>query len=620
MKNLKKDSLLFAFIVFTYFIGRLALLILFNSNGDIPTLEWYFTSLRFDIMTAAYFVLPTFVLSVIGLFLGLSFAKIKSCYAIFALFVSIILAIVNVCFFYEYKSQFNYWIFGIFFDDFRAIVAFIWKAYPVVWILIGWLVALFLLSKAVFALFRKIDSREASDISLVWKIVVTLLAIFALVVCARGVKISGRPLQLRDIAVSPSEFLNNLIPSSAYCIKSEMEKFFASMFADGLKLFKAKKRDVPHFVNEVFGGKSGDLSVALKRTARGTPLKKTPSRIFFIVGEGHSAWPTYERFTNLNIMPNTREFYKTSLFCKQALASGGGTMATISSLISGIPFTGVDVRGIFMHNTDCSIAVTLERLGYSSTFFYAGQSSWLQLGDFARFNGFDNVEGGEEMGDLFGSVEWGIRDKDMFNFILSRDIPEKSFNMILTVSNHPPFDVDLRAEGCSADLKTKDDVKMYHMWYADKEIGRFAHEIFKKYPDSLIVVTGDHAARTFPDSIKMSTAEVSCVPIIFMGKALEDAGLAGKEVLEAQHLDIIPTLVELLAPKGFEYKAWGAPLVGDAPRERIPMTPFLCMLSGEVIPLNSAKCPISIREFARKYFALSYYMSMMDNTSVKKQN
>lgn len=123
-------------------------------------------------------------------------------------------------------------------------------------------------------------------------------------------------------------------------------------------------------------------------------------------------------------MPHTRSLYGKSLFCPAALSSGGGTMASVSSLISGIPYTGLDVRGVYRANADCAAAAVLKRLGYSSTFFYAGQSTWMQLGEFAKFNGFDRIVGGESMGDLYGTVEWGIRDKDMFDCIIGRDIPE----------------------------------------------------------------------------------------------------------------------------------------------------------------------------------------------------
>ena len=68
MKNLAKDALLFAFLVCVYFAGRLSLLLMFNPNCEVPSAEWYLMSLRFDAMTAAFITLPTFALTVAGLF------------------------------------------------------------------------------------------------------------------------------------------------------------------------------------------------------------------------------------------------------------------------------------------------------------------------------------------------------------------------------------------------------------------------------------------------------------------------------------------------------------------------------------------------------------------------
>lgn len=185
----------------------------------------------------------------------------------------------------------------------------------------------------------------------------------------------------------------------------------------------------------------------------------------------------------------------------------------------------------------------LKRLGYTSTFFYAGQTSWMQIGDFAKFNGFDNAVGGDSMGGHYSEAEWGVRDAELVDFLLKTDFPPYSFNMVLSVSNHPPYDIDLKAEGCPRELKNDDEVRMYHMWYADREIGRFVRAITEKYPDSLVIITGDHPSRNFPPDA--SYAEKSAVPVIFTGKAVADAGLANRECSSAQHLDIIPTLVEL---------------------------------------------------------------------------
>ena len=83
----------------------------------------------------------------------------------------------------------------------------------------------------------------------------------------------------------------------------------------------------------------------------------------------------------------------------------------------------------------------------------------------------------------------------------------------------------------------------------------------------------------------------------------------GSEMCIRDSLDIIPTMVEMLAPKGFKYRAWGHNLL-ESPRRLPPMNPFCAQTGGGIKPFNSAECPDSLKELARKYFALSYCYSM----------
>lgn len=601
MKNLAKDAVLFATLLAVYFAGRLALLAGFNANGATPSPDWFGMSLRFDTMTAAYIILPTFALTLLGLAAGKRdfAAKTKVRYAALATVVSALIAVINVCFFREYKSQFNYWVFGILFDDRHAILASIWKAYPVLTIFFGTigvsLGALFGFGK-IFTLIDK------SKIETGWKtnIAATAFALCIIVPAMRGWRADG--LRMRDVAVERSDFLNALIPSSAYCLQNEISRFAKSALAVGLSEFNATEADIPAFLREIFGAENFDA--ALCRRAKGSPLKSLPKRIFLFVGESHSAWPTYDKFSEYAIMPETRALYGKSLFCQRALSSGGGTMASLSSLISGIPYTGLDVRGIRPSRNDCAPAAILKRLGYTSTFFSAGTTSWMQIGDFAKFNGFDNAVGGDSMGGHYSEAEWGVCDAELVDFLLKTDFPPYSFNMFLSVSNHPPYDIDLKAEGCPRELKNDDEVRMYHMWYADREIGRFVRAITEKYPDSLVIITGDHPSRNFPPNA--SYAEKSAVPVIFTGKAIADAGLANREYKVAQHLDIIPTLVELLAPKGFEYKAWTFPLGG---RKTPAVNPLCAETDADIFALDSPQCPRKLANYTRKYLALAYYFA-----------
>lgn len=615
MKNLTRDLYLFIAIFFVYFLGRIAILQIFPNSDAEPTFEWLALCWRFDMMTSAYFLLPSAILTMLGFAFNRDFKLLKKIYVNLAIIVSAIIAVINICFFHEYNSQFNYWIFGIFVDDFSAIVESIRQDYPVLLITFALLIIAYIISKITSFVFKKTE--RISNISSKIKAgIISILYVVVLVLALRGGSFHGRPLQLRDTAITPSAYLNNLAPTSAFCIKTEVSKFFKSSSMSALRLFGVKEKDIPNISKKIFNSDEKNLDKILTSRAIGAKFTKKPSRIFLIIGESNSAYPLNFNLPNLDLLPQQKELTKKALYCRKALPSGFGTMITVSSIISGIPATKLSVSGVFKQTTDYSFARHMKELGYKSTFWYAGQSTWLQLGDFAKFNKFDNVVGGESMGNLYGSVEWGLRDKDMFNFIAKSDIPENSFNMILTVSNHPPYDVDLKAEGCPARIKTDFENKLWHHWYSDKCIADFIKNVSAKYPDALFIITGDHPSRQIPKEIESNSIAMSCIPIIFVGEQVKSLK---REIPEMIHLDIMPTLIDMIAPKGYEYKSWGTSAF--AKKRKLPiMNTHAIIIDGKVMLIDSSECPKEYRTLQEMYMALAHYRSISDGdfSDIKK--
>ncbi len=606
---------MFIAIFFVYFLGRIAILQIFPNSDAEPTFEWLALCWRFDMMTSAYFLLPSAILTMLGFAFNRDFELLKKIYVNLAIIVSAIIAVINICFFHEYNSQFNYWIFGIFVDDFSAIVESIRQDYPVLLITFALLIIAYIISKITSFVFKKTE-RISNISSKVKAGIISILYVVVLVLALRGGSFHGRPLQLRDTAITPSAYLNNLAPTSAFCIKTEVSKFFKSSSMSALRLFGVKEKDIPNISKKIFNSDEKNLDKILTSRAIGAKFTKKPSRIFLIIGESNSAYPLNFNLPNLDLLPQQKELTKKALYCKKALPSGFGTMITVSSIISGIPATKLSVSGVFKQTTDYSFARHMKELGYKSTFWYAGQSTWLQLGDFAKFNKFDNVVGGESMGNLYGSVEWGLRDKDMFNFIAKSDIPENSFNMILTVSNHPPYDVDLKAEGCPARIKTDFENKLWHHWYSDKCIADFIKNVSAKYPDALFIITGDHPSRQIPKEIESNSVAMSCIPIIFVGEQVKSLK---REIPEMIHLDIMPTLIDMIAPKGYEYKSWGTSAF--AKKRKLPiMNTHAIIIDGKVMLIDSSECPKEYRTLQEMYMALAHYRSISDGdfSDIKK--
>ena len=140
---------------------------------------------------------------------------------------------------------------------------------------------------------------------------------------------------------------------------------------------------------------------------------------------------------------------------------------------------------------------------------------------------------------------------------------EDTFYFILTTSNHPPFAFDVDSKGfprdrvaekrgpsIPKDKKTLD--QLGHIWYADDVMGKFIKAAEAYDPSTLFVVTGDHAER-FNFSNDVSLWEKSGIPCFFYGAGIP-TDLFAKDAA-GSHLQIAPTLAELILPQGETYES-----------------------------------------------------------------
>ncbi len=100
------------------------------------------------------------------------------------------------------------------------------------------------------------------------------------------------------------------------------------------------------------------------------------------------------------------------------------------------------------------------------------------------------------------------------------------------------------------------------MWYSDREMPTFIRATEQRLPQSLFAISGDHFARKFINAMPNSFEKTS-VPLVLYGPEV----LHGKSfpaMAAGSHIDIGPTLIELAAPTGFEYHAFGRDLLNPA--------------------------------------------------------
>lgn len=92
--------------------------------------------------------------------------------------------------------------------------------------------------------------------------------------------------------------------------------------------------------------------------------------------------------------------------------------------------------------------------------------------------------------------------------------------------------------------------------YADDALIHFLREMREVYPDSLFIVTGDHAAGVLPYGKgpvgeEPAIREQVLTTFAMSHPELTQDMLAGNTI--GSHMNILPTIFELIAPKGWTY-------------------------------------------------------------------
>ena len=312
-----------------------------------------------------------------------------------------------------------------------------------------------------------------------------------------------------------------------------------------------------------------------RRTAGGARIKK-PSHVFFLLGESHAQAPFDELYRKLHLMEGSEKLRKDghSVFLQNFLPAGMISQPALVSLLTGIYDADMELnenKDFWYGNVPTSLPLQMKRLGYRAEFWYGGGLNWGSLEHFVPAIGFDACYGGTEICPKDAPRTWlGIYDhvflEEAARRIEAEDVP--SFHFLYTTSNHGPYHMPYEEYGFSIeklmpelpqakgwDEKTRR--KMAGIWYADQCLVKFIARMKVRFPDSLFVVTGDHSMGAIPfeyDVVPRSEPnlrEEVLTSFAMYHRELTQDMLAGNAI--GCHMNILPTLMELIAPKDFAY-------------------------------------------------------------------
>ncbi|MFC1537994.1 LTA synthase family protein [Candidatus Latescibacterota bacterium] len=596
-KQIQKDFKLWLFCLVFLGLFRVIFIISFRSKMDTSSglneiIIAMLNGMRPDMMVAGYYVLIPFLMSVACGFVNIETIaeRVRSIFGVLFLVISSLLLVISYGFFREFDDLFNEFLFEFIYDDTTAIIKTIGSEYHLVlnFTVISvsmfsgiWLLRQFL--RKQFILGIKIANHIVSARR---KIFVTIVIIAGLVFSIRG-SLGSRPFKRSDAGITKDEFLNKSVINPYAALRFAIIEHNKITTDGGLLVF-LPNGDVKKAAQFVFGGNESHDSIDnyLQSFARG-PKKLPPRHIFIIVGESYDSWPLLDKYKSLGLMENLKHLAENGLFVNNFLPGSGGTMASHATIITGLPDAGVNTNYQITAKKPYPSALgeTFKRLGYKTRFFYGGYATWQRVGDFTRAQGFDEIYHAAHISKWSSANEWGADDEYLFRFIeetVTDHTP--SLNLVLTTTYHPPYDVDLESRGFPL-KKIPEDIVPYwdettnlrilgHLWYSDKCIGDFVKTMENKVEHPLFLITGDHFGRKFINS-RPDFYEKSSVPFVLYGKEVLQ-GITLPEGAAGSHIDIMPTLVELTAPKGFKYFSLGKDIL--TPHEQ-----FLGVGRGKII-------------------------------------
>lgn len=374
-----------------------------------------------------------------------------------------------------------------------------------------------------------------------------------------------------NAGITNDTFLNESILDDYQAIYRAYANQMRMEACNGLSFSAQNVRDLAKSLTNKDGG--NDLSIYLAKEATGAKIEK-PKHIFVIVSESYANWPLLDKYSNLHIADNMKKIIAEddTIYTSHMLPSGSSTVGALMTMVTGMANSNLYLTTMPEALANPYITATapqMKNLGYETSFWYAGPATWENIQEFTLAQGFDNFYSrGNIDPNATGSV-WGADDEYLYDAIFKQiDDNKMTFSVILNTSNHSPFNIDLEKEGFDASKvieglpdKEKNNQELIkelgHFWYADKMASDFINKVKAKYPDSLFIFVGDHADRYNIDKVPTMYERYS-VPLIITEKGIQKDLLP--EDMAGSQIDIMPTVIDLIAPEGFTYYSVGKSL------------------------------------------------------------
>ena len=529
-------NLIFLFVLFAILmtIARTSFALYFGDWNSLLTKpndlrKAFWLGFRFDLMPLAYVNLIPFLVLNLAYFLpGKKVIKAVRFITIFLLCLGyFFIAWLYVCdygFYSFYQEHINIIFFGLFEDDTQALLLTIWKNYSVPL----WGTILFFLHYGFYRFVKFLFSPFEFDLktkSFDFKVPVVLLTGLVVIAFIGRGNFTRLPLSLEDAFISDNEFINEIALNGALSLNRaiKIRKTYGKDQYDYLKNYKFSNWQEAF---EVVRGKvpqSDDIKESLKAKTPNNPyLKNNPPHVVLVVMESFGTYWNDHDQAEFQILGALKKHFDQGVLFNNFLSAENGTIGSIVSVATSQvirPGARFLSESEFMQTPLLSSgSVPFKESGYDTHFIYGGKLGWRNLGKYLSFQQYDHLWGADEIKEAMPELnnfskqdlgnEWGIFDEYLYSFIDEqlRTASKPQFFLVLTTSNHPPFEYPSSYTPLpmkmTPEVKAKISIdeelamkRFLSLQYANQKMGEFIDRMkASAIGDKIIIgLTGDHS-------------------------------------------------------------------------------------------------------------------------------
>ena len=371
-----------------------------------------------------------------------------SIYSFTISFFIITATVVNDTYFFIYNDTFNIILLGAVFDDQTAIFQTAFNSdYNVPLKLFLIVLISISLTFLYIKLYKKIENKEFKSNIKINIITGLLLAYFIPFVTSSTLNLQGGDLNYL-VNLPENNFLKKATPGAIHDL-DRVNRAYNNIKGESFEKYAGGK-SIQQVLESYFQNYNSqdNISKLMEKSVKFSKNNQA-DHIFLIIMESLSGYHISEEFNNSGInksmyrLINSEDGLKVPVF----IQNGYGTIETLDLMITGLYSTYFPVSEMTgkIPCFDSSTGKIFKDLGYDTSFYYFGSSAWRKVGSYVLSQGFNQSYAMENMKDKTRSI-WGIYDNEGFDFIYDdiKNHKGKTFNMILTTSNHPPYDIDTK--------------------------------------------------------------------------------------------------------------------------------------------------------------------------------